>query len=82
MPWRRPDNVQGFDIDQKTYDLLVTLRSAFGETTNAGVLRKALALANVVVKHARGSNFVTLAGDNGATPDGKPQPPITIHLNG
>ncbi|MSO99505.1 MAG: hypothetical protein EXR07_00415 [Acetobacteraceae bacterium] len=60
--------VTSFDMDEKTVALIERLRGAFGVKTNAAVIRKALALANVASRHTDVDGSITIA----ATEDGKP----------
>jgi hypothetical protein len=54
-----------FQVDEQTVVLLEGLRATFGVATSAQVIRKALALANVVKRHADADNTITLAASNG-----------------
>lgn len=55
-----------FDVDERTAELISQLRETFGVKTNAAVIRKALALANVASQHANSDNTITIAAsDNG-----------------
>lgn len=85
MWWSKRDQdarPHSYDVNQKAFDLMVRLRPVFGETTNAGVLRKALALASVIERYAEGCDQITITfGDyGGATKDGKPAPAVTVSL--
>ena len=44
--------VTSFEVDERTAALLAQLQETFGVKTNAAVLRKALALANVASQYA------------------------------
>ena len=44
--------VTSFEVDERTAALLADLQKTFGVKTNAAVIRKALALANVASQHA------------------------------
>jgi hypothetical protein len=44
--------VTSFEVDDRTLALIAQLRETFGVKTNAAVIRKALALANVASQHA------------------------------
>ena len=44
--------VTSFEVDEQTTALLTELQKKFGVRSNAAVIRKALALANVAAKHA------------------------------
>jgi hypothetical protein len=50
------------------------LRETFGVKTNAAVIRKALALANVASQHANRDHTITLA----PTDDGKPAVKVSL----
>ena len=60
--------VTSFDVDKRTAATIERLRSAFGVKTNAGVIRKALALANIASQHADADGTITIAPSE----DGKP----------
>jgi hypothetical protein len=65
--------VTSFEVDERTAALIAQLREAFGVNTNAAVIRKALALANVASKHADSDHTITI------TPaDGKPAVKILL----
>jgi hypothetical protein len=66
--------VTSFDVDERTAALIEQLRTTFGVKTNAAVIRKALALANVASQHANSDNTITLA----STDDGKPAVKISL----
>lgn len=57
-----------FEVDERTADTLVELQKVFGVKTNAAVIRKALALANVAAKHAGSDNTITITSDDGTSP--------------
>ncbi|MCH8166349.1 MAG: hypothetical protein IID49_01895 [Proteobacteria bacterium] len=63
-----------FQLDERTVDTMKLLREKFGETTNVGVIRKALALARAAVEHERDDHTITFQG--------KDDEKITILLNG
>ena len=50
-------------------------RAEFGVKTNAAVIRKALALANVASQHAGSDNTITITSDEG-------KPPVNVSLAG
>jgi hypothetical protein len=66
--------VTSFEVDERTAALIVRLRETFGVNTNAAVIRKALALANVASQHADSDNTITIA----PTDDGKPAVKISL----
>jgi hypothetical protein len=66
--------ITSFDVDERTAALIEQLRATFGVKTNAAVIRKALALANVASQHANSDNTITLA----PTEDGKPAVKISL----
>jgi len=66
--------VTSFDVDERTAALIAKLRETFGVNTNAAVIRKALALANVASQHADADRTITI------TSDGKP--PVKVSLAG
>jgi hypothetical protein len=55
-----------FIVDDKTAELLRGLQKAFGVNTNAAVIRRALALANVVARNADSANTVVIKSGDGA----------------
>ena len=59
--------VTSFDVDERTAALLAELQNTFGVKTNAAVLRKALALANVASRYADADRMITIT-----PPDGTP----------
>ena len=59
--------VTSFEVDERTAALLAGLQKTFGVKTNAAVIRKALALANVASQHADADNTITIASSE----DGK-----------
>jgi hypothetical protein len=67
--------VTTFDIDERTVALLGSLRETFGVRTNAAVLRKALALADVARQYAGPDHTITIT-----PPDG--QPAVKVALAG
>jgi hypothetical protein len=67
--------VTSFDVDERTAVLLADLQKTFGVKTNAAVIRKALALANVASQHASSDNTITIAGEDG-------KPPVKVSLAG
>jgi hypothetical protein len=52
-----------FDVDEQTVELLAKLQKRFGVDTNAAVIRKALALANIASDHAEPDNTITISGE-------------------
>jgi len=52
-------------VDQHTYDVLTTLRAAYGVETNAGVIRKALALAGVVARYCDADGILMILDKDG-----------------
>ena len=56
-----------FDVDKRTAELLAKLQKKFGVDTNAEVISRALALANIASDHAGHDNTVTISGE-GKTP--------------
>jgi hypothetical protein len=66
--------VTSFQVDERTAELLARLQETFGVKTNAAVIRKALALANVVSQHANSDHTITLA----PTDDGKPSVKVSL----
>jgi hypothetical protein len=67
--------VTSFEVDERTVELIARLRETFGVKTNAAVLRKALALANVASQHAGSDHTITISSDNG-------KPPVKVSLAG
>jgi hypothetical protein len=57
--------VTSFEVDERTAVLLAELQKTFGVKTNAAVIRKALALANVASQHAGSDNTITITSDGG-----------------
>jgi hypothetical protein len=55
--------VTSFDVDERTAELLAQLQKTFGVKTNAAVIRKALALANVASRQADADNTITIGSD-------------------
>ena len=58
-------------MDERTAALLAKLQNTFGVKTNAAVIRKALALANVASQHAGADNTIT-------SDDGKPAVKVSL----
>ena len=52
-----------FDVDERTAELLAKLQKRFGVDTNAAVISRALALANIASDHAGPDNTVTISGE-------------------
>jgi hypothetical protein len=69
--------VTSFDVDAHTAELLEQLQKTFGVKTNAAVIRKALALANVASHHASPDNTITIAPSEDGT-----KPAVKISLVG
>ncbi len=69
--------VTSFEVDERTAELLGQLQKTFGVKTNAAVIRKALALANVASQHAGPDNTITTAPSE----DGK-KPAVKVSLAG
>ena len=63
-----------FEVDDRTAALIAQLRETFGVKTNAAVIRKALALANVASQHANSDNTITIAPSD----DGKPAVKVSL----
>jgi hypothetical protein len=63
-----------FEMDERTVALIERLRGTFGVKTNAAVIRKALALANVASQHANADNTITIAPSE----DGKPAVKVSL----
>ncbi len=55
-----------FDVDGHTASLLVNLQKAFGVHSNAAVIRKALALADIASEQAGADHTVTITGEGKA----------------
>ncbi len=66
--------VTSFEVDDRTAKLLAQLQKTFGVKTNAAVIRKALALANVARRQADADNTITI------TSEGKE--PVKVSLAG
>jgi hypothetical protein len=60
--------VTSFNVDERTADLIARLRETFGVNTNAAVIRKALALANVAGQYADADHTITIAPSDGGAP--------------
>jgi hypothetical protein len=69
--------VTSFEVDERTAALLADLQKTFGVKTNAAVIRKALALANVASKHAGADNTITIAPSEDGT-----KPAVKVSLAG
>jgi hypothetical protein len=67
--------VTTFEVDERTAELIAQLRDTFGVKTNAAVIRKALALANVASQHAGSDHTITITSDDG-------KPPLKVSLAG
>jgi hypothetical protein len=59
-----PMPVTSFEVDERTAELLAQLQKTFGVKTNAAVIRKALALANIASQHAAADHTITISGGN------------------
>jgi hypothetical protein len=64
-----------FEVDERTAALIAQLRETFGVKTNAAVIRKALALANVASEHADADHTITIAPSDG-------RPAVKVSLAG
>jgi hypothetical protein len=53
-----------FDVDNATLAAIAALKDKFGVKTNAQVIRKALALANVAAQYADAQNTLTIVAPN------------------
>jgi hypothetical protein len=60
--------ITSFEVDERTADLLAQLQKTFGVRTNAAVIRKALALANVASQQADTDNTITITSAEGKAP--------------
>ena len=60
--------VTSFEVDERTAALLADLQKTFGVRTNAAVIRKALALANVASQQADTDNTITITSGEGKAP--------------
>jgi hypothetical protein len=60
--------VISFEVDDRTAELIARLRGAFGVKTNAAVIRKALALANVASQYADTDHTITITPSGGKAP--------------
>jgi len=69
--------VTSFDVDERTAALLAALQKTFNVKTNAAVIRKALALANVASQHAGPDNTITIAPSEDGT-----KPAVKVSLAG
>ena len=67
--------VTSFEVDDRTLALIAELRKTFGVKTNAAVIRKALALANVASQHAASDHTITITS-------GKGEPSVKVSLAG
>lgn len=68
--------VTTFEVDQRTAELIERLRETFGVKTNAAVIRKALALANVAAQYADADHTITIGQPGGQ------KPPVKVSLAG
>ena len=55
--------VTSFEMDERTLQTIDELKAVFGVKTNAAVLRKALALARIVGRHADKEHAVVIGGE-------------------
>jgi hypothetical protein len=67
--------VTSFEVDEHTAQIIEQLQKTFGVKTNAAVIRKALALANVARQHAGSDHTITITSDDG-------KPPVKVSLAG
>ena len=67
--------VTSFEVDERTAALLADLQKTFGVKTNAAVIRKALALANVASQHADSDHTTPIAPSEG-------KPAVKVSLAG
>jgi len=67
--------VTSFEVDEHTAELIAELRKTFGVKTNAAVIRKALALANVASRYAGPDHTITITANDG-------KPPVKVLLDG
>ncbi len=54
-----------FEVDDVTLEAIAALKAKFGVRTNAGVIRKSIALARVAAQHADGDNALTILAPDG-----------------
>jgi hypothetical protein len=66
--------VTSFEVDERTAGMIERLRGTFGVKTNAGVIRKALALASIASQHADADGTITIAPSE----DGKPAVKVSL----
>jgi hypothetical protein len=72
--------VTTFEVDERTAALLTELQKRFGVRTNAAVIRKALALANVASRQADSDNTITISS---GSPETTPNiTPVKVSLAG
>jgi hypothetical protein len=69
--------VTSFEVDERTAALLADLQKTFGVKTNAAVIQKALALANVASQYAGADNTITIAPSEDGT-----KPAVKVSLAG
>lgn len=67
--------VTSFEVDERTAALIAHLRETFGVKTNAAVIRKALALANLASQYADSNHTITIEAGEG-------KPPVKVSLAG
>lgn len=65
--------VTSFDVDDRTAELIAALRKKFGVNTNAAVIRRALALANLASQYADSDRTITISSAG--------KPPVKISLD-
>jgi hypothetical protein len=65
---------KSYQTDERTENLLSELREGFGVATDSAVIRRALALASVIVRNAGEDHTITVIGPNNQ--------PTKIILNG
>lgn len=63
-----------FTVSGRSASMLAQLQKAFGVTSNAEVIRKALALARLASQHAGADNTITISSDDGS------KPPVKVSL--
>jgi hypothetical protein len=64
---------ESFTVDGHTASVLIELRKAFGVTSNAEVIRKALALADIASQQVGSDHTITISSD-----DGKPAVKVSL----
>ena len=56
--------VTSFEVDEHTLATIASLKAIFGEKSNAGVIRKALALAKIASRHATANKTIVISGES------------------